>query len=219
MIVTREKPLDEILGYIWPFTKILIAGCDGCVHPPRGLREAKTYALMIEMAGKAKGKQFECIPVTVAKQCDNNIVYTSLQSYINEVDAVLSLACGVGVQVIVEVFPDIPVFPAQNTVFIGSQPKEGAIFYEKCRACGECLLGYTGGICPVTRCAKSLLNGPCGGQVNGKCEVGGWVRDCAWYLIYQRLKKLGRLDLFEEFRPPRDQRVASSPREVGGLVR
>jgi len=88
-------------------------------------------------------------------------------------------------------------------------------FIEMCRACGDCLLFETGGVCPVTRCAKSLLNGPCGGQAKGKCEVGGWTRDCAWVLIYNRLKEKGHLDFFTKFREERDFRISEPPRELG----
>ena len=92
-------------------------------------------------------------------------------------------------ETLAEVFPNTPVYPAQDTVFLGSQDRENGAMHEKCRACGECLLGETGGICPITRCAKSLLNGPCGGQVKGKCEAGGWKNDCAWILIYKTVSK------------------------------
>jgi len=229
MIVTKEKTLEEILGFLSPHKKILIVGCDGCTQPPRGLKEAKTYAMLIEMGGKLKNKQFQCKATTVAKQCDNHICATTLTPQAEGVDAVLSLACGAGVQTLTEVFPEIPVYPGQNTVFIGSQERESGTLHEKCKACGDCILGETGGICPVTTCPKGIMNGPCGGCVNGKCEVPFEVRDekgnvietiekdCAWYLIYDKLKKLGRLDLFRRYRPPRNRAVSSSPRRLGGV--
>jgi hypothetical protein len=97
----------------------------------------------------------------------------------------------------------VPVYPGQNTVFIGSQERESGTLYEKCSACGNCILDRTFGICPVTRCSKSLLNGPCGGSKDGKCEVNKEI-DCAWQLIYDRAKKVGRLDVFEEIEEARD---------------
>jgi len=224
MIVTKEKPLEEILNLLQSHKDILIVGCDGCTQPPRGIREAKTYAMLIEMGGKLKNRRFRCKPTTVAKQCDNYICASTLTSQIESADAILSLGCGVGVQTLVEVFPDIPVYPGQNTIFVGSQEREGGTFYEKCKACGDCLLGETGGICPITRCPKGIMNGPCGGCVNGKCEVPFEIRDvkgivtetiekdCVWYLIYERLKKEGRLDLFRKYRSPRNRAVSSSPR-------
>ena len=105
--------------------------------------------------------------------------------------------------------------PAHNTLFIGMQDRELGKFYEVCSACGECILSETGSICPITRCAKGLLNGPCGGQSKGKCEVGSWVKDCAWILIYNRLNQSSRLGFFTEFRKPRDYRISEPPRELG----
>jgi hypothetical protein len=228
MIVTKEKPLEEILGFLIPYKRILIVGCDGCTQPPRGLKEAKAYAMLIEMGAKLKNRELQCKATTVAKQCDNHICATTLTPQVDGVDAILSLACGAGVQTLVEVFAEIPVYPGQNTVFIGSQERESGILYEKCKGCGDCILGETGGICPVATCPKGIMNGPCGGCVKGKCEVPFEVRDekgnvikiiekdCAWYLIYERLKKLGRLDLFRKYRHPRNRAVSGSPR-LGGI--
>jgi methylenetetrahydrofolate reductase (NADPH) len=214
MIVTKEKGLEEISRMLAPHKRILVVGCDGCTTPPRGLREAKALAMLIEMSGKLKNKELQCRPTTMGKQCDNYEVRTTLTPQTENADALLSLACGVGVQILAEVFPGIPTYPAQETVFLGSQERDNAAMYEKCRACGECLLGETGSICPITRCAKSLLNGPCGGQVEGKCEAGGWKNDCAWVLIYNRLKERNELDLFRKFRIPRDYRVSEHPRSL-----
>jgi len=214
MIVTKEKTLKEILQPLSLFKKILVVGCDGCTTPPRGLREAKTFAMLIEMGGKLKSKNFQCQPTTIGKQCDNYECNTTLAQQVEGADAILSLACGVGVQTLAEVFPKIPVYPAQDTVFLGSQDRDGATLHEKCRGCGECILGETAGICPITKCAKSLLNGPCGGQVEGKCEAGGWKNDCAWILIYKQLKERNELDSFKKFRIPRDYRISEHPRKL-----
>ena len=134
-----------------------------------------------------------------------------------DADAILSLGCGEGVQVIAEVFSDKRVYPANDTKFIGSQDRELDKFSELCSACGECILDKTAGICPITRCAKGLLNGPCGGQLQGKCEVDK-ENDCAWILIWKRLKERGEMDLFNEVWMPRDRRKSSSPRKIGGVV-
>ncbi len=214
MIVTKEKPLEEISRLLAQHKRILVVGCDGCTTPTRGLREAKTYAMLVEMDGKLKGKEFQCRTTTVGKQCDNYEVKTTLAPQIQDADAILSLACGVGAQTLIEVFPNIPTYPAQDTIFLGSQDRDRAAMHEKCRACGDCLLGETGGVCPITRCAKGLLNGPCGGQVEGKCESGGWKNDCAWILIYNRLKGTNELDRFRKFRIPRDYRISEHPRQL-----
>ncbi len=206
MIVTTQKPLDEILDSISPYSNILIVGCDGCTQPPRGLREAKTLSQLLELGGRLRDKNFIFKVITVVKQCDSFLAASMLKPQVDGVEAVLSLACGAGVQTVAELFPDLPVLPAQNTHFIGVEDREGGILEERCSACGDCLLDLTGGICPVTRCAKGLLNGACGGARNGKCEMDP-AKDCAWELIFQRLERQGKLDLLREFRPPRNYQL------------
>jgi hypothetical protein len=203
MIITSLKPLDEILDSVSPYHKVLIAGCDGCTQPPRGLREARTLSQLLELAGRLKGKDMEFKVTTVVKQCDSFLTAAALKPQVDGVEAVLSLACGAGPQTIAELFPNLPVLPAQNTHFIGAEDREGGILEANCSACGDCLLALTGGICPVTRCAKGLLNGACGGARNGKCELDP-EKDCAWELIYERLERLGKLDRIKELRPPRN---------------
>ena len=203
MIVTTQKPLDEVLDYISPYRSILIAGCDGCTQPPRGLREAKTLSQLLELGGKLRNKNFVFKVTTVVKQCDSFLAASMLKPQIEGTEAVLSLACGAGVQTLAELSPELPVFPAQNTHFMGAEEREAGTLVERCVGCGDCLLAETGGICPVARCSKGLLNGACGGSKNGKCELDP-EKDCAWILIYERLKKQGKLELLKEFRPPRD---------------
>jgi hypothetical protein len=206
MIVTTSKPLDEVLDYISPYSNIFIVGCDGCTQPPRGLREAKTLSQLLELGGKLRNKNFNFKVTTVAKQCDSYLTASALKPQIDGVEAVLSLACGIGVQTLAELFPELSVFPAQNTHFMGAEEREKGILEERCAGCGDCLLALTGGICPIARCAKGLLNGPCGGSANGKCEVDP-ERDCAWSLIIERLKARGKLELLEEIRPPIDYQL------------
>jgi len=203
MIVTTLKPLDEILESISPYRKILIAGCDGCTQPPRGIREVKTLKQLLELAGQLKGKKFEFKVTSVVKQCDSVLTTSAIKPYVDDVEAVLSLACGAGPQTVAEFFPDLPVFPAQNSHFIGMDDRQEGTLDDSCSACGDCILALTGGICPVTRCSKGLLNGACGGASNGKCELDP-ERDCGWELIYERLKRLGRLDLIKKLTPPKD---------------
>jgi hypothetical protein len=203
MIVTAQKPLDEILDLISPYSNILIVGCDGCTQPPRGIREAKTLSQLLELGGKLRGKNFTFKATTVVKQCDSFLTASALKPQVDGIEAVLSLACGAGVQTVAELFPDLIVLPAQNTHFIGVEDREGGTLQERCIGCGDCLLARMGGICPVTRCAKGLLNGACGGARNGKCEMDP-EKDCAWELIFERLEKQGNLDYIKEFRPPRN---------------
>ena len=213
MIVTAQKPLEEILDFLSPYGDILIAGCDGCTQPPRGLREAQTLGELIGLAGRLRGRDFKVKVTTVAKQCDSYLTVTTLKPQTEDVEAILSLSCGLGVQTIAEVLPDVPVFPAQNTLFIGTEIREEGTFEERCAACGDCILSLTGGICPIARCAKGLLNGPCGGATNGKCEVDP-EKDCAWYLIIKRLEKLGKLDVLEGIRAPRNFQAVARPGKV-----
>ncbi len=171
MIVTTQKPLDEILDYISPYSNVLIVGCDGCTQPPRGLREAKTLSQLLELGGKLRNKDFTFKVTTVAKQCDDYLAASALKPQMEGVETVLSLACGIGAQELAQLFAEIPTFPAQNTHFMGAEEREGGILEERCAGCGDCLLALTGGICPVARCSKGLLNGACGGSKEGKCEL------------------------------------------------
>lgn len=210
MIVVRLKPLEEIKSMLEGYQKILIVGCEGCsgVYEVGGTKQAEILKERLERIEE----KISIKTISVPRQCDNEIIAKWLHD-IDEFDAIFSLGCGVGVQTIADVYEDKPVFPLVNTEFIGMEDKKQEKLLESCQACGDCILAETGGICPITRCAKGLLNGPCGGQLNGKCEVGGYTRDCAWVLIWKRLKQRGRLDLFTKFRPFRVNRQ-HPPREL-----
>ena len=210
MIVTVQKPLDEIFDSLSSYTRILVAGCDGCTQPPRGLREAEALSRLLELGARTRGKKLDLKVTTHPKQCDSYLVADMLEPQTEDVEAVLSLACGVGVQTLTQVLPDLVTLPAQNTLFMGMEAREGGTFEENCAACGDCILALTGGICPIARCAKGLLNGACGGSSNDKCEQDPG-KDCAWCLIYKRLQKLDRLDVLQEFRPPRNFRAVARP--------
>ena len=147
------------------------------------------------------------------RQCDHEYL-EEIRDISDQYDAILSLACGVGVQFTAEKYHTLPVIPGVNTCFLGATEERG-LWTERCQACGSCILAYTGGICPVSRCAKRLLNGPCGGSTNGKCEISKDV-DCAWQLIIDRLKALGKLDEYEKVQPIKDWSTdrAGGPRKV-----
>jgi hypothetical protein len=215
MIVTIQKPLDEILDSLLPYSRLLVAGCDGCTQPPRGLREAEALSLLLELGAGTRGKKLDLKITTFPKQCDSYLVATQLKPQTDDVEAILSLACGVGVQTLTQVLPDLVTLPAQNTLFMGMEAREERTYEENCAACGDCILALTGGICPIARCAKGLLNGACGGSSNDKCEQDQG-KDCAWCLIYQRLQKLGRLDVLREFRPPRNFLAVARPGKLAG---
>lgn len=233
MIVVKRKPIEEIVNMIGAAEGVLIVGCDGCtgIYQEGGQKQVELMKAILEMAKKLKEKRdIKTKTAVVLRQCDRQICATSLHPLIAENDVILSMACGVGVQTIAEVFKNNAVIPAHDTMFMGMQDREQGNFYELCSGCGDCILFETAGVCPVTRCAKGIMNGPCGGCVDGKCEVPYEVRDerknvvetiendCAWYLIYDRLKKSGRLDLFRKYRPPRNRAISGSPRLIkGGL--
>ncbi|UCF59438.1 MAG: methylenetetrahydrofolate reductase C-terminal domain-containing protein [Candidatus Bathyarchaeota archaeon] len=198
------------------FRRLLIVGCDGCasIIQAGGEKQAKVLKALLEMERRLKGKQeLRTKATSILRQCDRQIVTTSLHPLVDDYDAVISLSCGVGVQTLAELFPDKTIIPANDTKFIGMHDTKAGKFYEMCRACGDCILFETSGICPITLCAKSLVNGPCGGHINGKCEVGGYIRDCAWVLIWKRLEERGKLDLFVKFRPFRVNKQ-HHPREL-----
>lgn len=219
MIIVKQKPLEEIFEMAKNAKSLLIVGCDGCasIIQAGGERQAEILKTLLEMERRVKGEEVRISnAISILRQCDRQIAVSSLNPIIGNYDTLISLGCGVGVQTLADLYRDKLIIPANDTEFIGMHDTKADKFYEMCKACGDCILFETGGICPVTRCAKSLLNGPCGGQSDGKCEVGGWKNDCAWIQIYERLKARNRLDLFTKFRPPKDYRVSGHPRELGG---
>lgn len=213
MIVVERKEIGDIAESLEGFKKVLVVGCNGCVgiYKLGGEKQAEELAMLLKMTERLEGKGIETDVTTVLRQCDKQIVADTLSPLIEDSDAILSLACGAGVQVLAEAF-ELPVLPAHNTSFIAVQERESDTFYERCIACGNCILHKTGGICPVARCPKSHLNGPCGGLYNGKCETDK-SRDCAWVLIYNRLKALGRLDQYKKINQPKDFSKAAYPRK------
>ena len=210
MIIAKQKPLEEIRQMLEGYERILVLGCGTCtaICLAGGDREVAVLASSLRIAEKISGKNYLFKEHTVNRQCEWEFLDT-IEEQVKEVDAIISLGCGVGVQAISERFPEIPVFPGLDTLFMG-MPQEEGIWVERCSGCGSCILDKTGGICPVTRCTKGLLNGPCGGTKNGKCEVDP-EKDCAWTLIYQRLEKQGKLDLFDEYHPPRNFQAVIRP--------
>ncbi|MBF0101960.1 MAG: methylenetetrahydrofolate reductase C-terminal domain-containing protein [Desulfobacterales bacterium] len=188
------------MGSIQAYSRIFNIGCGGCasVCLAGGQREVNALNSEITAELKSQGLHKQIDGYTIERQC-NNQFFQGLDEIVQKYDCLLSMACGAGVQFLAERFPTKPVFPALNTISIGIDRDIG-LYEERCRACGECVLGYTGGICPVTRCAKSLFNGPCGGTNKGKCEISSEI-PCAWQEIYVRLKDQNRLNDIRKIRP------------------
>jgi len=203
MIVGQQKPLKEIWKMVREYRKVLVLGCDSCVAVCHqgGSKQAEVLTSLLRMQATQEEVEIELVDSGIERQCEHEFFNSALDA-ISQTDAVLSLACGVGVQFMAEKFHSTPVYPALNTTFLGAVERPG-YFTEKCQACGNCVLAETGGICPVSRCAKRLLNGPCGGVNNGKCEINREL-DCAWCLIVNRLEALGKLDDYEELFPLKD---------------
>jgi hypothetical protein len=194
VIFAERKPLEEIVARILPHKKILLAGCATCVAECAvgGEAEVNTLAPLLRMALRKQGWEGELVTDTLEKQCEYEFV-EELAETVKGLDAVVSIACGIGVQALAERFREIDVYPGVNTSALTIREEPG-LWESRCAACGDCVLGDTFGLCPVARCAKSLMNGPCGGtRRDGKCEVDENV-DCVWNLIVERAEARGRLD-------------------------
>ncbi len=205
MIVADQKPLEEILEMLQPYKKVLFLGCQSCVAVcmAGGEKEVGLLASAVRLARKQQGCEIYIVEGAVKRQCEDEFNEPWAET-IQKQEAVLSLACGVGVNKLSERF-DVPILPALNTRFFGEVEKQG-VWKEVCAGCGNCILHLTGGICPIASCAKNLLNGPCGGvRADGTCEVAGGrqgrslegtkqPQPCAWVQIIERLEKLGQVE-------------------------
>jgi len=209
MIVADRKPLEEILESIKDYKKIMLMGCGGCVTIcfSGGSKAVELLASQIKLARKKQDRPIEIIECTPERQCEYEFI-DEFKEQLESVEAVLSIACGVGVQTMSERHPDSITIPGLNTKFMG-YPVEHALWQERCAGCGDCVLGWTGGLCPIARCAKKLLNGPCGGSSDGVCEVDKDT-DCVWQLIYDRLKRLDKLDNLKIVRKEKDWRTSTN---------
>ena len=219
VIITTKKPVDEIINTLKDnnVRNLVVISCGACsaLCQTGGTEGLKDWAEILEKEG------FEILSSAVIEDvCDNRVMMKDLRKLnpsVEQADAILTLSCGLGHQSIVKVLgkkhPNKMVFITNNTEFMGMTERIGR-FYMKCLGCGDCLLNETGGICPITTCAKALMNGPCGGMVEGKCEVGNYEKDCGWVLIYNRLKAIGRLDLFSKLREARNWSESGHQREV-----
>jgi hypothetical protein len=207
MVKSELKSIEEIVEMLSGYKNVLNVGCAGCasVCLAGGQREVKELNTTLNHFFKSRDIPTKMAEFTIERQCETQFI-AFLDSRLDPFDAILSMACGAGVQFVAEHYPETPVFPALNTMFIGVN-KEIGHYEERCKACNDCIVGLTGGICPVSMCAKSLFNGPCGGPQGEMCEVDEET-PCAWIAIYKRLKTQGRLDNIQkiyETRPWKSQ--------------
>lgn len=215
MITGDQKPLKEIIELVKPFKKVLILGCGTCVKTcfAGGEDEVAVLASALRLSFKQTEHPIEIEEQTIERQCENEFIQEAA-SAIGRNEVILSLACGAGVQAMAKRFKNEIVLPGVNTTFIGIQESHG-IFTEECSGCGNCGLAVFGGICPVTRCSKKLLNGPCGGSQNGMCEIDPDT-ECAWHLIIERLARIGQMDNLKTYIPPKDwsSSLSGGPRKL-----
>lgn len=207
MIIAERRAIPEILENIEPYEKVLILGCRGCVAicSTGGDREVAILAEALRLARSIQGKPIEVFEATFIRQCDPEYLMP-LKDLGKEVEAIVSLACGVGVNLMADLYPDLRIYPGVDTSFYGANPALGE-WVEKCRGCGDCIIDKTAGLCPIARCAKNLLNGPCGGSQGGKCEVRKEM-PCIWHEIVERLKARGEMERLLEIWQPKDWRPA-----------
>jgi len=215
MITAEQKPMDEIRDMIAPYKKILTVGCASCVAEcaAGGEKETGALASALRMACKMAGDEKIIHEKTLDRQCVKDFVI-QLDEVIKDYDAILSLGCGAGVQAVAEMYNEIPVIPALNTEFLGETRDQG-LWIENCLGCGDCMLYTFGGVCPLARCSKQLMNGPCGGSQDGRCEVDPDV-PCAWQNIIDRLSSFKALDRLDTIYPPKDwsKKRGAGPRKI-----
>ena len=209
MIITAKKPIEELMAMVGDAKRIGIVGCNSCASAcatggPKEVEELKKYL-------EAQGK--EVVITGVSDFCCMNLMVKGVLKPFQDkkLDCVIGMSCGDGVQVVANNI-NVPVYPSNNTMFLGEAKKLG-LFEEACHLCGDCVLGKTGGICPISRCAKSLVNGPCGGAKNGKCEVNP-ENDCAWIKIYNRLLATNQLDKLGQTREDKGYAAYAYPRTI-----
>ena len=209
MIITQKKPVEELLCMLGDVKKVAIVGCASCAASCQTGGEKE----VAEMKAFLESRGMEVVATVVPGECCHKMLVKKETKILRDcgAEAIVGMACGDGVQTVADNI-QLPVYPANNTMFLGQVERIG-MFHEYCRMCGDCVLGSTGGICPITKCAKSLVNGPCGGQKNGKCEVNP-ENDCAWIQIYNRLVALGQEDKLLAPRPDKGYGDNAYPRHI-----
>ncbi len=209
MIITEKKPFEEVLEMLGDAKNVLLSGCGSCAT----VCQTGSQERLQEMKEALEAKGINVVGTIYPETgCNKLLIKKELKAFKDQkIDAIISLSCGDGTQTLAGNI-SVPVYPANNTMFLG-EIERVTLFSEACRMCGDCVLGLTGGICPITKCAKSLMNGPCGGARDGKCEVNP-ENPCAWIEIYKRLKELGQLDKFEKINESKGFSKVAYPRTI-----
>jgi len=209
MIITKKRDFQQLLENIKNYKSFFLIGCSECASLCGTGGEPELAAMKEALEAEGKTVTGTMLPKTGCQTLGTKIELKKDKEACAAADAIIVLSCGAGTQSAVEIFPDKPVFPANDTLFLGNMTRF-QMFDERCSLCGECILDKTGGICPVTACPKGLLNGPCGGTNEGKCEVSNEI-ECAWVRIYNRLNKINRLEDFKKTLGPKDWSASRKP--------
>ncbi|MDR2459278.1 MAG: methylenetetrahydrofolate reductase C-terminal domain-containing protein [Deltaproteobacteria bacterium] len=216
MIIAERKPIDEIKTFVKGKEKILLVACRGCVTVCNagGTKEAGILASLLRLDAAKEGVPLKVDELTLERQCDPEYIFELSPSMGEKYDAILSMACSIGPQFIASAYPNEKVYPVLNTCFLGGALAHG-VWAERCQACGNCIIHKFGGLCPISRCSKSLLNGPCGGSAGGKCEVSKEI-DCVWQLIVEKVTSDGTMDEFLSLELVKDWRTSrdGGPRKI-----
>lgn len=213
MIITSQRKIEDILKNLENINKVFLVGCGECSTTCKSGGEAEVLEIKNKLEQQGKVVTGYVVPNAPCVAAQIKSAFAKNIKALKDSEAILIMACGLGVQSVkANDRRELPVFPGCDTLFAGAVDSEGA-FQELCSACGECILDLTGGICPVTRCSKGLLNGPCGGMNKGKCEVDK-EKDCAWVLIYDELKKKGKLELFSKIQSAKKYSKTTKPKRL-----
>ncbi len=212
MIITKKRDFQELMENIKNYKSFFLIGCSECAAlcGTGGEPEIKTMTEALEAAGKEVTGAF--VAKTGCQVLGTKVELKPFNMAIDKAECILVMSCGAGTQAAVEIFEDKPVYPVNDSMFLGNMTRF-QMFDERCSLCGKCILDKTGGICPITACPKGLLNGPCGGCKDGYCEISPDIK-CAWVRIYERLKKLDRLDDMSEALPAKDWSHSQKPRNL-----
>ena len=209
MIITKKRDFKELMGNIKNYKSFFLLGCSECATlcGTGGDPEIKSMKEALEAEGKNVTGSF--VAKTGCQVLGTKVELKPFKDAISESDCILVMSCGAGTQTTVELFEDKPVYPTNDSMFLGNMTRM-QIFDERCSLCGKCILDKTGGICPITACPKGLLNGPCGGTNDGKCEIGPEI-ECAWVRIYNRLKRIDKLEDIKNTAEPKDWSAHKKP--------
>lgn len=211
MIITRQKKIDSILDLVSE-GPVFIVGCSECatICKTGGEEEVKKMKDTLEEKNiKVTGW------VVLDPACHLLNDKRLLREHTDEISnakKILVLACGNGTQTVAEIINDAEVVPGTDSLFLGEIKRIGN-FEKRCEMCGECIQDLFGGICPISRCPKVMMNGPCGGSIDGKCEISKDI-DCVWDIIYKRLKEKGQLDRLKKIQKPKDWSKSGEMQQV-----